>query len=182
MTVWSLEPVDITKSCFLPYDLPGLTGTCLSIFLPSVLSSVTEKLICWGWDQVADVAIEVDLFAFKNSWVAFTVCFGSLFINVKQHAFSFATFASSEPRVYTLSVHFRIHHANSVSCEIINTIEPLSHNTASAMLDRWSCVRWIIPGFFRYKWNLAWFPDFCNRLFLFHKGEDLFYHNWIIII
>lgn len=61
-----------------PSLAPGLW-----VFLPSVLSSVTEKLLCWG--RSSDEAI-FHFSALRNSWVAFRACFGSLPIcTVKHH-------------------------------------------------------------------------------------------------
>ena len=59
MTAWRLEPMDIRAKCwgFSPemlcqplLQLPSVAA-CLLVFLPSVLSSVTENHVQFGWGQ-----------------------------------------------------------------------------------------------------------------------------------
>lgn len=80
--------MDITEmQSFLPSDaLPELltaaSFSCclLLVFLPSGLSSVTEKLALLGRNQVTDLANEKCFFALICSLCAFTGCSALLFI------------------------------------------------------------------------------------------------------
>ncbi len=70
-------------------------AVCLWVFLPLVLSSASEMHAQLGWNQETDSAIAEysTFFTFKNSWVAFAVCFGSSSIcTMKRRPINFAPF------------------------------------------------------------------------------------------
>ncbi len=141
--------------CF-PRHLLQLTSVivCLKVFLPLVLSSESKIQSQSGWNQEIDLASAEysTLLPWKNSWVVFAVCFGSLSTcTMRRRPINFAPYGwiwADSISLYTSEVIRLLLSSVTSSINTSNPVPPEAMHahaiTLLTMFHRWCCMLWIM--------------------------------------
>ncbi len=189
MTPLSLKLIDITRDCVSSFVVVCQAFTaadfsCCLFVGPSVFSFVFSKLNACSiglksgdWHGHCRI---FHFFTFKNSWVVFSVCFGSLYTRtMKCHAINFdaigwiwadsiSLYTSEFIRLLLSSVTSSLNTSNPVPLEAMHTTPPCFTNYVVCFGS------WAVPSLLQ----TFFFPSFCNRLILISNLPKIIFQKW----